>query len=130
MPRAGADGWQVSNPPILALAPLRASLALFDEAGMPALRAKSERLVGYLEFLLDRLPGGRFELVTPRQPARRGCQLSLLIRERLREVLASLQNEGVICDFREPNVIRVAPVPLYDTFHEVWRFAHALRRAL
>jgi len=130
VPRAGADGWQVSNPPILALAPLRASLELFDAADMSALRAKSERLSGYLEFLLDRLPAGKFEVMTPREPARRGCQLSLLVRDRPREVLANLEREGVVCDFREPNVLRVAPVPLYNTFHDVWRFAEALRRAL
>ena len=130
VPRAGADGWQVSNPPILALAPLRASLELFGEAGMSALRARSERLTGYLEFLLDRLPPGQFEVITPRDPARRGCQLSLLVHDRPREVLANLEREGVVCDFREPNVLRVAPVPLYNTFHDVWRFADALRRAL
>jgi kynureninase len=128
VPRGGAVGWQVSNPPILALAPLRASLALFDEAGMTALRAKSERLTGYLEFLLDRLPRGKFEVMTPRQPARRGCQLSLLIHDRPRELQSRLQREGVICDFREPNVLRVAPVPLYNTFHDVWRFAEAFVR--
>ncbi len=126
LPRAGADGWQVSNPPILAMAPLRASLALFDEAGMPALRAKSERLTGYLEYLLDRLPAGRFEVITPREPGRRGCALSIVVRDRPRELLAALQREGVVCDFREPDVIRVAPVPLYNTFLEVWTFAHIL----
>ncbi len=128
VPREGADGWQVSNPPILALAPLRAALALFDEAGMPALRAKSERLTGYLEYLLDRLPAGRFEVITPRDPARRGCALSVLVREGGRGLVAVLEREGVVCDFREPDVIRVAPVPLYNTFHEVWRFAQVLAR--
>ncbi len=130
IPREGADGWQVSNPPILAMAPLRASLALFDEIGMAALRAKSELLTGYLEYLLDRLPPGAVELLTPREPARRGCALSLRVRQGPREVLAALQEEGVVCDFREPDVIRVAPVPLYNTFHEVWRFARVLRRRL
>jgi kynureninase len=126
--RAGADGWQVSNPPILAMAPLRASMALFDEAGMPALREKSERLTGYLYYLLERLPGRPFEVVTPADPARRGCQMSLLVRDRPRELLRALQAEGVVCDFREPNVIRVAPVPLYNTFQEVWTFARAVER--
>ena len=74
VPKAGADGWQVSNPPILAMAPLRASLALFDEAGMPALRDEIGAADGYLQYLLDRLPPGRFEVITPRDPARRGCQ--------------------------------------------------------
>jgi kynureninase len=126
--RTGADGWQISNPPILAMAPLLASLALFDEAGLPALRAKSERLTGYLYYLLERLPGGHFGIITPPEPARRGCQLSLLIRDRPRELLAALQAEGVVCDFREPNVIRIAPVPLYNTFQEVWTFARTLER--
>lgn len=126
--RPGADGWQISNPPILAMAPLLASLALFDEAGLPALRAKSERLTGYLHYLLERMPDGFFEILTPSDPARRGCQLSLRLHERARELLAALQAEGVICDFREPDVLRIAPVPLYNTFHEVWGFARILER--
>src|SRR5262245_46276311 len=126
MPRPGVDGWQVSNPPILAMAPLRASLALFDEATMPVLRAKSERLTGYLEYLLDQIPRDRFEVITPRHPAQRGCQLSIVVRERTRNLLQGLESAGIICDFREPDVIRVAPTPLYNTFHEVWRFARVL----
>ena len=129
VPRSNAEGWQISNPPILAMAPLLASLALFDEAGMAALRGKSERLTGYLHYLFDRLPGGQFEILTPAEPARRGCQLSLIVHDRPHELLATLQAEGVVCDFREPNVIRVAPVPLYNTFHEVWTFARVLERA-
>jgi kynureninase len=93
---------------------------------MPALRAKSERLTGYLLYLLDRLPPGRFEVITPRDPAQRGCQVSLLVHDRARELLRALEAEGVVCDFREPNVIRVAPAPLCNTFHEVWRFAEIL----
>jgi kynureninase len=124
--RPGADGWQVSNPPILALVPLRASLAIYDEVGLPRLRAKSECLTGYLQYLLDQLPGGRFEVITPRDPAQRGCQLSMLVRDNPRELFLVLGEEGVIGDFREPNVIRVAPVPLYNTFHEVWTFARTL----
>jgi kynureninase len=126
VPQLGAAGWQVSNPPIFAMAPLRASLAIFDEAGMPALRSKSEALTGYLEYLLDRLPGGRFEVITPREPAQRGSQLSILVKQRPQELLRALQQEGVGCDFREPNVIRVAPVPLYNTFYEVWTFVSLL----
>jgi kynureninase len=128
IPQSGAAGWQVSNPPIFAMVPLRASLAIFDEVGMAALRARSERLMGYLEYLLDRLPGGGFEVITPRDPAQRGCQLSMLVHDRPRDRLRALQEEGVICDFREPNVIRVAPTPLYNTFHEVWTFARILAR--
>jgi kynureninase len=128
VPRPGADGWQVSNPPILALAPLRASLSLFEEAGLPALRAKSELLTSYLLDLLDRLPVGRFEVLTPRDPAQRGCQISLLVHDRPQDLVRALEAEGVVCDFREPNVIRVAPVPLYNTFKEVWTFAQVLAR--
>lgn len=127
-PVPSADAWQVSNPPIFSLAPVRVSLDLFDEAGMPALRSKSERLTGFLMYLLDELPRGRFEIITPREPQRRGCQVSMLVHDRPRELLEALHAEGVVCDFREPNVIRVAPVPLYNTFHEVWRFAQVLRR--
>jgi kynureninase len=126
VPRHGADGWQVSNPPILALAPLRASLALFDAATMPALRKRSERLTAYLASLLDGLPADRFEVVTPRDPARRGCMLSIVVRDRPRELLKELEARGIMCDFREPNVVRVAPVPLYNTFHDVWMCAEAL----
>jgi kynureninase len=127
VPRAGVEGWQISNPPILAMAPLLASLALFDESGMPALRSKSEKLTGYLYYLLQRLPRDPFEIITPSDPARRGCQLSLLVHDRPEELPAYLQQQGVVCDFREPNVLRVAPVPLYNTFQEVWTFAHILQ---
>src|SRR5262249_51195226 len=123
VPRAGADGWQVSNPPILAMAPLRASLDLFDRATMAALSAKSERLTGYLEYLLDRIPGRRFEQITPRDHARRGCQLSIRLKGGAPATLAALEAAGVVCDLREPDVIRAAPTPLYNTFHEVWTFA-------
>lgn len=126
VPRAGADGWQISNPPILAMVPLRASLELFDRAGISALRAKSEQLTGYLQFLLDRFPAGKLEVITPRDAAQRGCQLSIRLRDKARNVLRALESAGVVCDFRDPDVIRVAPVPLYNTFHEVWRFGRIL----
>jgi len=128
IPRLGADGWQVSNPPILSLAPVRASLDLFDEAGMAALRAKSEQLTGYLMYLIDGLSAEGFEIITPREPRRHGCQASIVVKDRARERFDALHAEGVVCDFREPNVIRVAPVPLYNTFHEVWRFAQILAK--
>jgi kynureninase len=124
----GAAGWQISNPPIFAMVPLRAALAIFDEIGMPALRSKSERLTGYLEYLLDQFPRGRFQIITPRDPGQRGSQLSIVVCDRPRELVRALEAESVVCDFREPNVIRVAPVPLYNTFQEVWTFAQALRR--
>lgn len=123
-----ADAWQLSNPPIFSLAPVRASLELFDEAGIDRLREKSLRLTGYLEYLLDRLPSGRYEVITPRDPAARGCQLSLYAHDRPKELFRALEADGVVCDFREPNVIRVAPVPLYNTYQDVWRFAEVLAR--
>src|SRR5262249_24074851 len=130
VPQPGADGWQVSNPPIFALVPVRASYAIYDETGMPALRAKSEQLTSYLNYLIDQLDSTELHVITPRQPTRRGSQLSLRIPERTRDVLAALDDNGVIADFREPDIIRVAPVPLYNTFHEVWRFAQILKSVL
>jgi len=127
IPVASADGWQISNPPIFSMAPLRASLAIFDEArGMEPLRAKSIRLTGYLEFLLTEIGSRKFSVITPRNSDERGCQLSILAHEHPKELLKELESAGVKCDFREPNVIRVAPTPLYNTFHEVWRFARIL----
>ena len=127
IPVASADGWQISNPPILSMAPLRASLAIFDEAGgMESLRTKSVRLTSYLEFLLSEIGSKKFDIVTPRDPNGRGCQLSILAHEHPKQAHEELLAAGVKCDFREPNVIRVAPTPLYNTFHEVWRFAKIL----
>ena len=127
IPVASADGWQISNPPIFSMAPLRASLAIFDDAGgMEPLRAKSIRVTGYLEFLLAEIGSKKFTVITPRNPDERGCQLSIVAHEHPKELLKELETAGVKCDFREPNVIRVAPTPLYNTFHEVWRFARIL----
>jgi len=120
-PLPGAEGWQLSNPPILQLAALRASLELFDEAGMPALRKKSERLTGYLEGLLSRLPNCR--VVTPK---RRGCQLSMRVTGDRKRLVRRLAAAGVVCDFREPDIVRVAPVPLYNRFEDAWCFAEAM----
>jgi kynureninase len=127
IPVASADGWQISNPPIFSMAPLRASLAVFDDAGgMEPLRTKSIRLTSYLEFLLKEIGSKKFTIITPRQPEARGCQLSILAHEHAKELLKALEIAGVKCDFREPNVIRVAPTPLYNTFRDVWRFAEIL----
>ena len=127
IPVASADGWQISNPPIFAMAPLRASLAIFDDAGgMESLRAKSMRLTGYLEFLLTEIGSEKFTVITPRNPDERGCQLSIQAHEHPKELFSRLQAAGVKCDFREPNVVRAAPTPLYNTFHEVWSFARIL----
>jgi kynureninase len=127
IPVPTADGWQISNPPIFAMAPLRASLAIFDEAGgMEPLRAKSVKLTGYFEFLLKEAGAKHYSVITPGDPNERGCQLSILAHEHPKELFGKLQAVGVKCDFREPNVIRAAPAPLYNMFHEVWRFAKIL----
>ncbi|MBA3963161.1 MAG: kynureninase [Chthoniobacterales bacterium] len=129
VPVPSADAWQLSNPSILAMAPLRSSLAIFDEAGgMSALRAKSLRLTGYFQFLLQQASSEVFTVITPPEPNEHGCQLSILVHERGKELFERLEAAGVKCDFREPNVIRVAPTPLYNTFHEVWRCAQILAR--
>lgn len=130
VPVEGADGWQLSTPSLLSLLPLRASLEVFDRATMPALRTKSERLTGYLEHLILALPGRRVEVITPADPSARGAQLSLRIRRGGREVFGGLRARGVIGDFREPGVIRLAPAPLCNTFHEVWRAGLAFRKVL
>jgi kynureninase len=119
----GAEGWQLSNPSILSAAALRASLDIFDEATMPCLRAKSELLTGYLEFLLDQASSKSFSIITPRDRAHRGAQLSLRVGKNGRAVYDALARAGIICDWREPDVMRVAPVPLYNTFLDVHTFA-------
>lgn len=131
VPRGGAVGWQVSTPSVLAFAPLRASLALFDAVGMRSLRERSLRLTGYLESLLDVVASERCaQVLTPRDPARRGCQLSLAVPD-AGPLSAKLRADyGVMCDVREPDVIRLAPVPLYSSYHDCWRAAAALRELL
>jgi kynureninase len=127
IPVASADSWQISNPPIFSMAPLRASLEIFDEAGgMEALRAKSIKLTGYLQFLIESAGHSKLTVITPRETNERGCQLSILVHEHPKELHKKLEAAGVKCDFREPNVIRAAPTPLYNTFHEMWRFGQIL----
>lgn len=131
VPTPGAEGWQLSNPPILALAPLRASLDLFAGAGMAALRGKSVRLTGYLEALIDAGLADVLDVVTPRDPAQRGCQLSLRVaggRERGRALFGFLGAQGIVGDWREPDVIRISPAPLYNTHADVLRFARAVEQ--
>ncbi len=131
VPVARADAWSLSNPPILSLAAVRASLGVFDRATIGALREKSIKLTGYLERLLS-LPASPdrpapVEVLTPKDPAARGCQLSIRVPGRGREVLAQLLAMGIVCDFREPDVVRAAPVPLYNSYVDAWRFAAILR---
>jgi len=129
VPVASADGWQISNPPILSMAPLRASLSIFHEAGgMESLRARSMKLTGYLEFLIQRIGSKKISIITPSDPNERGAQLSIQAHAHPKQLHEELIAAGVKCDFREPNVIRAAPTPLYNNFHEVWRFAQILAK--
>jgi kynureninase len=130
-PMPGAEGWQLSNPPVLAIAPLLASLDLFLDAGMPALLDKSRQLASVLRRLLDERLGEAVEVITPAR--RQGCQLSLRLRgdgDHRKTVFTMLEPNGVICDWREPDVIRVAPVPLYNRYIDVYRFVEVLGRLL
>ena len=129
-PMAGAEGWQLSNPPILALAPLRASMEIFSEAGLERLRDKSVSLTGYMEFLLDQHASPRFSVITPREPQRRGAQLSLRVPGEGRELCDRLAKAGVIGDWREPDTLRVAAVPLYNSYQDVYRFVQRFSAAL
>jgi kynureninase len=122
-PPASADAWQISNPPILAMSPLRTSLELFDKVGITALRERSIRLTAFLEDLLGEVG---CEIITPRDPQRRGAQLSLRVVA-ARTIADRLRHEqGVIVDTRQPDIVRLAPVPLYSTYHDCWRAARAL----
>jgi kynureninase len=130
-PQEGADGWQVSNPPILAMAPVRVSLAMFSAIGMPALRARSVRMTGYLEELLDAVAARRpLEVITPRDPSRRGAQLSVVVDDAAAVTEALFERHQVRCDDRPPNIVRVAPTPLYNTYEDCWRAARAFDSVL
>ena len=129
-PIAGAEGWQVSNAPILALSPLRASLEIFAEAGMNRLRSKSILLTSYMEFLLAQIASAKFSVITPCEPERRGAQLSIRLPSDGRKLCDRLAAEGVIGDWREPDIFRVAAVPLYNSFQDVYRFVQRFSAAL
>lgn len=126
VPMPGAAGWQLSNAPIFSFAAHRASLDLFAAATMPALRKKSEALTGFLAFLIDTLQQP-LHIITPSDPAERGCQLSILTKNKGKALFEYLSENGVICDWREPNVIRLAPVPLYNSFQDVWELYERLK---
>ena len=126
VPIKGAEGWQISNAPILAMACLRATMAIFDKVGMSLIRSKSEKLTGYMEFLMNTI-SNKVEIVTPADATQRGSQLSLVMNKNGKDVFNQLGLQGVICDWREPDVIRVAPAPLYNSFIEVYRFYEILK---
>jgi kynureninase len=127
VPIRGAEGWQLSNPPIFQLAALKASLDIFEEAGMKALTEKSKKLTGYLEFLLSEIKDERISVITPSNPDERGCQLSIRVENSDKNLFEAISAQGVIADWREPDVIRVAPVPLYNSFADVFRFTEILK---
>jgi kynureninase len=129
-PISGAEGWQLSNPPILALAALRASMEIFTEAGLEHLRAKSLSLTAYMEFLLGQQASPKFSIITPREPERRGAQLSIRVVSGGRNLCDQLAREGVIGDWREPDTFRVAAVPLYNSYQDVYRFVQRFSAAL
>jgi kynureninase len=128
VPHGGASSWQASNPPVLALAPLRASLALFDEVGIEPLRERSIRMTGYLAGLIEGLDG--VGIITPADPAQRGAMLNLRVPERSSEVQRMLGERGVILDFREPDIFRLALAPMYNTYQEGWRVVQILREII
>ena len=126
----GAEGWQLSNPAILSMAAIRASLDVFAEAGFDNLRKKSVKLTGFLEFLIDDLNDDRINIITPRNSEERGCQLSIQVRSANKKLHTLLTEAGVISDWREPDVIRVAPAPLYNSFEDVYEFVVRLKKIL
>jgi len=132
VPMPGVDGWQLSNFPVMLGAPLLASLEIFREAGIKNLRTKSISLTGFMEHLLLQIEGAEkmFTILTPKNPKERGCQLSIFMKQDGKKVFNALTKAGVIADWREPNVIRVAPVPLYNTFEDVYSFCQIFKKAL
>lgn len=133
-PTPTAEGWQLSNAPILSMVAHKASLEIFEEVGMDALCEKRDKLTGYLEFVLDTIsakyPNSAFEIITPRNQTQRGCQISMLTSHKGKAMFDYLTEKGVIADWREPNVIRLAPVPLYNSFTDVYQLGQLIEEAI
>jgi kynureninase len=129
-----AESWQLSNAPVLGMAAHNASLDIFDEVGMNALCEKRDKLTGYLEYIIDEISnnneGVTFEIITPRDKNQRGAQLSILVHGQGKSLFDKLSKEGVVADWREPNVIRIAPAPMYNNFEDVFRFGEILEAAI
>ena len=130
VPIKSAEAWQLSNPPIFPMAAIRASLDLFKEAGMDALTAKSKKLTGYLESLLLQNENNKFSIITPSNPEERGCQLSIQVKDSDKRLYDEITAKGVIADWREPDVIRIAPVPMYNSFEDAWKFVELMNGAV
>lgn len=126
----GAEGWQLSNPSILSMAAVRASLDIFDNVGMDQLTKKSKKLTGYLEFLINQLGKDLVQIITPSDSNKRGCQLSIQVLNANKSLHDKLTEAGVICDWRAPDVIRCAPVPLYNSFQDVYNMVKKLKTIL
>lgn len=129
-PIPGAEGWQLSNPPILSLAAIKASLDLFDEVGMEELNKKTVLLTGYLEYLLENIENDLIRIITPKNKSERGCQLSIQVKNADKKLFDKITEAGVIADWREPDVIRVAPVPFYNSYMDVFNFVEILENSL
>ena len=129
-PIPGAESWQLSNPPILSMVAIKASLDMFNEVGMDALREKSETLTAYFEYLINGIDTDRIKIITPSNPAERGCQLSIQVKNADKSLHQKLMDKHIISDWREPDVIRCAPVPLYNTFEDVYRMVEELKKCL
>ncbi|MCT4697969.1 kynureninase [Tenacibaculum haliotis] len=127
---AGAEGWQLSNPPILSMAAIKASLDMFTEVGMEALGEKSEKLTGYFEFLINQIDSEDIKIITPSNPKERGCQLSIQVKNADKSLHKKLTENNIITDWREPDVIRCAPVPMYNSFEDVFRMVSILKTLL
>lgn len=126
----GAEGWQMSNPPILSMAAIKASLTVFEQAGMKNLVLKSQQLTAYLEYLINQLNNPNIKIITPTDPSERGCQLSIQVKDADRLLHQKLTEAGVISDWREPDVIRCAPVPLYNSYEDVYQLVNRLKSLL
>jgi kynureninase len=126
----GAEGWQLSNPPILSMAAIKASLDIFNEVGIQKLRKKSRKLTGYFEFLLQELGQDTIKIITPSNPDERGCQLSIQVKNADKALHDKLTEAGVISDWREPDVIRCAPVPMYNSFQDVYHMVEKLKKLI
>jgi len=129
-PIPGVEAWQLSNPPILSMAAIKASLEVFMDAGMDRLFEKSKKLTGYLEYLIDAIKDDRIAIITPRDPKQRGCQLSVQVKSANKALFDKITAAGVIADWREPDVIRIAPIPLYNSYEDCYRFTALLKREL
>ena len=126
----GAEGWQLSNPPILSMAAIKASLDIFEKVGMDVLLKKSKKLTGFFEFLIHQIASDTIKIITPAHPNERGCQLSLQVKNADKNLHRKLTENNIITDWREPNVIRCAPVPMYTSFEDVYHMVKTFESLL